>query len=330
MRRDILTALAVHLMVTICVLMLNVQLHALYQESSIIVVPDNYSSIQKAINAANEGDRIFVKAGIYYMEQLVVNKTLSLLGENPETTVIDGQGSSLVLVSIAAPETTFENFTIQNTASTREAYGISLFRSEGARVQYNIVKDCWFGILLSESTNCEVWNNKISHNHLCGILLRDECSNNSILGNSISNNPTGINVMGSSWYTDIYHNNLINNEYQIFMGLGGHTSWDNGCEGNYWSDFEGIDLDGDGIGDTELPWQSVDYYPLIDPFWNPGDVNHDSTVDSYDVVLVCGAYGTTTSDLNWNGHCDIAQPFGKINIYDVVLICTNYGEEYNR
>ena len=53
-----------------------------------IIVPDSYPTIQEAINNANEGDVIFVRHGTYY-ENLVVNKSVSLVGEDRETTTID-------------------------------------------------------------------------------------------------------------------------------------------------------------------------------------------------------------------------------------------------
>jgi hypothetical protein len=68
---------------------------------------------------------------------------------------------------------------------------------------------------------------------------------------------------------------------------------------------------------------------LVDPNWNPADVNSDFKVDIYDVVLLCLAYNCTPSDSHWNPHCDIAEPYDIININDVVLMCASYGEEWS-
>ena len=57
-------------------------------ESKTINVPDDFSSIQEAINAADAGDTIFVKRGTY-VENPVVNKSVSLVGEDRDATVID-------------------------------------------------------------------------------------------------------------------------------------------------------------------------------------------------------------------------------------------------
>ena len=57
-------------------------------QSTTIVVPDNYPSIQDAINNANAGDTIYIKTGTY-VENPVVNKSVSLIGENRDRTIID-------------------------------------------------------------------------------------------------------------------------------------------------------------------------------------------------------------------------------------------------
>jgi len=50
--------------------------------------PGNYTTIQSAINTANPGDTIFVYSGTYY-ENVLVNKTLNLFGENKDITIIN-------------------------------------------------------------------------------------------------------------------------------------------------------------------------------------------------------------------------------------------------
>ena len=72
---------------------------------------------------------------------------------------------------------------------------------------------------------------------------------------------------------EIYHNNFIDNTGKAGDLWISNVNWDNGAgEGNYWSDYEGLDdgsdgrISGDGIGDTDLPHQQLDSYPLMNPY----------------------------------------------------------------
>ncbi|PVX26309.1 MAG: hypothetical protein CW691_01810, partial [Candidatus Bathyarchaeum sp.] len=58
-------------------------------QSKTVVVPDDFSSIQEAIDRALDGDTVFVKNGAYH-ENVRINKSISLVGENVDATVIDG------------------------------------------------------------------------------------------------------------------------------------------------------------------------------------------------------------------------------------------------
>jgi pectin methylesterase-like acyl-CoA thioesterase len=53
-----------------------------------IVIPDEYSTIAEAVGNASDGDTIFVKQGIYHEHALIINKSVSIIGENAETTTI--------------------------------------------------------------------------------------------------------------------------------------------------------------------------------------------------------------------------------------------------
>jgi len=68
---------------------------ALYAQP--ITVPDDYSTIQLAINAAVPGDTVYVRAGTY-PEHVIISKPLTLQGEDRETTVIDGGGTGDVIL----------------------------------------------------------------------------------------------------------------------------------------------------------------------------------------------------------------------------------------
>lgn len=59
-----------------------------------------------------------------------------------------------------------------------------------------------------------------------------------------------------------------------------------------------------------------------------GDIDHDLDVDIYDAVKCGIAYGSTPSSPNWNSNCDIAEPYGIIDIFDLVTVAASYGEEY--
>ncbi len=56
-------------------------------EPKTIVVPDDYSTIQEAVDNAAEGDTVFVKKG-YHFGSVFINKSLSLIGENNEPIIV--------------------------------------------------------------------------------------------------------------------------------------------------------------------------------------------------------------------------------------------------
>jgi len=96
---------------------------------------------------------------------------------------------------------------------------------------------------------------------------------NSITNNMIADNQYGIYVFYMCNNNNIYHNNLIGNDIQVFNRYSTNT-WDDGYPsgGNYWSDYSGSDANSDGIGDTPyvVDTTNKDNYPLFSS-WGPVD-----------------------------------------------------------
>ena len=139
-------------------------------------------------------------------------------------------------------------------------------------IQNQIHKNRDIGIDLEGSKNCTILHNYISNSMGDGILLsRYQPSNtysnfNFIYKNTIFNNSrTGVEIHGGN-NNLLYMNNFVENKINA-EDQGNNNRWDNGSIGNYWDDYEGQDLNGDGIGDTpyDVPpaGGSADNYPII-------------------------------------------------------------------
>ena len=117
-------------------------------------------------------------------------------------------------------------------------------------ISHNILKDNYNGLELLESNSSNIFDNAIVNNSNAGLYLSQSNGNN-ITGNVMQNNIIGVLLSSSHMPNVLYHNDFIDNSIQV-NDEGGNI-WDNGCEENYWSDYDGTDLDGDGVGDTYLP-----------------------------------------------------------------------------
>ncbi|MEW6069959.1 MAG: right-handed parallel beta-helix repeat-containing protein, partial [Candidatus Thermoplasmatota archaeon] len=168
--------------------------------------PNNYTKIQDAINASQPGDRIYVYSGIYY-ERIVIDKTISLIGESRENTVIINWDERANIVSIVADGVHMNNFSIVGGMPAGNR-GIHLVQFSN-----NIITNCAIcntscGILIGSPSHSNQIINCTLHNNSYGIRIISS-PNNKLRGNSLENNHYNLDV-GEIYYQDIDRSNTIN------------------------------------------------------------------------------------------------------------------------
>jgi len=97
-------------------LILTYNIPLVFSQSTTIIVPDDFSTIQEAVFAANPGDTIYVRAGTYQERVNIFKNNLVLTGENKDTTILEGTGETYPTISINnADKIAITGFTIQNS-----------------------------------------------------------------------------------------------------------------------------------------------------------------------------------------------------------------------
>jgi parallel beta-helix repeat protein len=196
-------------------------------------VPQDYSTIQEAITNAVDGDIVYVGIGTYH-ENIVVNKTVLLVGEDPIATIIDGGGAGNV-TTIRANDVVIKNFTITDSGS-------------GAS-----------GVLVEHCNNARLQNNRIVNNE-CGVCL-ESSSSNKIYHNNFANNTRQICTHNSvSMWDDGYPSG--GNYWSSYTG---QDLFSGPCQNGTGSD---------GIGDAAyvIDGDNQDRYPLMKPYAGPHDI----------------------------------------------------------
>lgn len=223
-----------------------------------------YGSISKPLNMVITNDKINVASGIYY-ENLIINKNeIDLIGEDTDTTIIDG-GNNPFVINIVYNITDWifyediyiRGFTIQNGARAgilneycEECHiidckfknckmGINYYHTSGGIISDNIITNCEVGIRLEWADNLNIEKNIIDHNALG--IYSDTSDIIFISDNDIEN----CSRWGVLFFRDIairqtneiVSNNFINNRNDAFVEMHRLGECKNRWFANYWDDF---------------------------------------------------------------------------------------------
>jgi parallel beta-helix repeat protein len=260
---------------------------------------------------------------------ITVQRSNVLIDGNGHTLQGGGSGEGIRLIGV-------NNVSVTNVNIRGFDDGIDLLEtSQDLISENNITADGGLGISLYGSCNSTICRNNIIADSE-GIHLDYSSNYNSIFGNNVEdNNYVGIYI-DSSCYNLLYHNNMVNNTNQVYVAANGYSpinSWDNGMEGNYWSNYVGVDSDLNGIGDTPyvIDANNTDHFPLMGLFSSFSisqgysvNIFSNSTITDFNCSSsdrkisfnVAGENGTT-------GFCELTIPHTLMDVNRIEVVIDN-------
>jgi len=208
----------------------------------------DYTHIQWAVDNASEGGTVYVEAGVY-QENVVINKTLSLIGESRENPRMIGNGSGNIL-EIMAGWVNITGFNITNKhdvsgdiPDNMGLTGVAIcinsnycgsntynVRENNCRIEYNTCYGNHAGIHIKYSNKNIIANNFCTSNRY-GILLDGDW--NTVEHNYCSDNRYGISLPGSN--ENLIAANTCNSNSEDGIALDcsdSNTIINNVCNGN--------------------------------------------------------------------------------------------------
>lgn len=173
-----------------------------------------YTRIEDAINAASNGDTITVAVGTYN-ENVIINKSLSLIGSGADFTIINAINPNDHVFNITVDNVNISRFTVKGAMGINRA-GIYLNGVGSTNISNIITHSDYAGIYLEHSSNNTLSGNNAYSNDDFGFALFSS-NNNTLRGNNASKSWAGIYLESSSENNMLTENNASDNNYGIYL-----------------------------------------------------------------------------------------------------------------
>jgi len=235
--------------------------------------PGNYTMIQDALDNATADGTIYVFPGTYH-ERLILTTPVHLIGNNKDSTVLDGDNQEYVVV-LDAGDCTLSGFTITHSGRVFPKAGVYI-KSNGNIVSGNILTDNFYGMRLETVRRNLISSNEIFRNLRCGVYF-SRSSDNTLTGNIVSNHP----VNGFGLYEFSNNNTLLENvlSQNNYSGINIRESTNNRVMNNHFN--------GDRIG---LHVPPPEYSTNVQG--NVFSENRISLEEEQDSIVAIGSYYT--------------------------------------
>jgi nitrous oxidase accessory protein len=173
------------------------------------------TSIRKAVELVKNQDTIIVQPGVYKEGNIIITKSIVLIGEN--FPILDGE-TKFEILTVSGSDVSIEGFQFQNCGKSamNDFASIKVIDSKNIFIENNRVINSYFGIHFSNSSFVTIRNNTVSgsptseQNTGNGIHLW-KCNNALIDNNHISGHRDGIYfefVTGSTIQNNLSEKNI--------------------------------------------------------------------------------------------------------------------------
>ena len=210
---------------TILAILITITLHA---RTLVVGNGQRYTSVKKAAADAQNGDTILIKKGLYYINNAVITKSITIVGENYP--ILHG-ADKYEIFTLSGKNITVKGFHFTNSgySSMNDFAAVKVVDASNVIVENNRFTNTYFGVHLANATHCTVRNNyfkgltKSEQTTGNGIHLW-KCSNALIEKNEIHGHRDGI------YFEFVTHSIIRNNFSEANIRYGLHFMFSNDDE----------------------------------------------------------------------------------------------------